>query len=317
MDARPSAISLAVWISAVAVVLTASAVPVSADTPESITVQAQRERDKLKHDVNIFVSTAIVQSHNEESLERWTYAPICPLVAGLNKVQGEFVLGRLSQIVRTAGAPLAPEKCKPNFIVIVSPDPGPRLKKMAGHNGGQTFNYETGPKLKKFVESTRPIRIWYNAGATSIDGASMVSELVDTGSEHAKKFNNSRGSEPISNTLPSMYGSRTNVSLVTRDILSIIVVVDAKQLEGLNIGQFTDYIGMIGLAEIDLDKDLGDAPTILSLFRGSEASRPKAMTEWDKALLHALYSTPQKSKMQISVMQTAALNEIVTNNSTH
>jgi hypothetical protein len=65
-----------------------------------------------------------------------------------------------------------------------------------------------------------------------------------------------------------------------------------------------------------LDKVLGDAPTILSLFRASEASRLKEMTEWDKALLHALYSTPQKSKMQISAMQTATLNEIASN-STH
>jgi hypothetical protein len=34
------------------------------------------------------------------------------------------------------------------------------------------------------------------------------------------------------------------------------------------------------------------------------------MTVWDKALLHALYSTPQRSKAQLSEMQTAMLNEI-------
>src|SRR5271169_3550267 len=96
MDAKSSAISGAVWLSAVAVVLTASAVPVSADTPESITVQAQREREKLEHDVNQFVSTAIAQSHYDKSLERWTYAPVCPLVAGVSKELGEYVLARVS-----------------------------------------------------------------------------------------------------------------------------------------------------------------------------------------------------------------------------
>jgi hypothetical protein len=317
MDARPSALSRAGWISAVAVVLTASAVPVSADTPESITVQAQREREKLEHDVNMFVSTAIAQSHYDESLERWTYAPVCPLVAGVSKELGEFVLARVSQIAGTAGAPLGAEKCKPNFFVIVSPDdPAPRLTKLTHKNGGQLFNYETGEELKKFVEISRPVRVWYNTGATSIDGASMMSELFDTGSEHAKTFNNSRGPEPIHNSLPSIYGSRTNVSLVTKDILSVIVVVDAKKVSDINIGQLADYVGVIGLAQINLDKDLGDAPTILSVFRGSVASRPNEMTEWDKALLHALYSTPQRSKMQISAMQTATLKDI-TSNSTH
>jgi hypothetical protein len=143
----------------------------SADSVPGVTVEAQREQQKLKHDVNEFVSTAIVQSHYEESLERWTYEPVCPLVAGLNKAEGEFILARLSQIVRTAGAPLAPEKCKPNFFVVVSADPEPGLKRAAKRNNGQMFNYETGERLKQFVESSRPIRVWYNAGTTSIDGA--------------------------------------------------------------------------------------------------------------------------------------------------
>jgi hypothetical protein len=317
MDAQSSAIRRAVWLCAVAVALTAFAFPVSADTPESITVQAQREREKLEHDVNMFVSTAIGQSRYDESIERWTYRPVCPLVAGVSKELGEFVLARVSAIARTAGAPLGPEKCKPNFFVIVSPDdPEPRLARLTHKNGGQLFNYETGEELKKFVEISRPVRVWYNTGATSIDGASMISELFDTGSEHAKTFNNSRGPEPVHNSLPSIYGSRTNVSLVTKDILSVIIVIDARKITDINIGQLADYVGVIGLAEINLDKDLGDAPTILSLFRGSEASRPNEMTEWDRALLHALYSTPQKSKMQISQMQTAALKDIASN-STH
>jgi len=318
MDARQSAISRAGWLSAAAVVLTASAVPAFGDTPESITVQAQREREKLEHDVNMFVSTAIAQSHYDESLERWTYAPVCPLVAGVSKEAGEFVLARVSQNARAAGAPLGAEKCKPNFFVIISPgDPAPRLTKLAHKNGGQLFNYETGEELKKFVEISRPVRVWYNVGTTSIDGASFVSEFLDTSSLRARQFADGKGGlEPVYNTLPSIYGSRTNVALATRDILSVIIIVDSKKVTDINIGQLADYVSVIGLAQINLDKDLGDAPTILSIFRGSEVSRPKEMTEWDKALLHALYSTPQRSKMQISAMQTAALKEI-TSNHTH
>jgi hypothetical protein len=67
---------------------------------------------------------------------------------------------------------------------------------------------------------------------------------------------------------------------------------------------------MIGLAQINLDKDLGAAPTILNVFRDSGEARPQEMTAWDKALLHALYNTPQRNKMQQSEMQTAAFTEI-------
>jgi hypothetical protein len=310
MDVPASSMCRVLSAFTVAIGLSLSAAAISAESLDQITVQAQRDREKLKHEVNAFVSTAIAQSHYDESLERWTYAPVCPLVAGLNKEQGEFILARLSQIAKTAGAPLAPEKCKPNFFVIVSSDPEPKLKQLADRHNGEAFNYETGAQLKKFVETSRPIRVWYNAGTTSIDGVSMVSGFLDTGSIHAKKFAGPNGPEPVVNTLPSQYGSRLNASLVTRDILSVIVVVDATKVRELNVGQLSDYIGMIGLAQIDLDKDLGEAPTILSLFKRSAESRPLEMTVWDRALLHALYSTPQRNKMQLSEMQTVALRDI-------
>jgi hypothetical protein len=281
----------------------------ASESVPTVTVETEREHEKLKRAVNDFVAGAIVQSHYEESLERWTYEAICPLVAGFPKAQGEFVLARLSQIVRAAGAPLAGEKCAPNFFVIISANPEPGLKQTI-KSGGQTFNYETGARLKSFVDSPRPVRVWYNVGVTSIDGASMVSRLLDTSSVRARTGING-GMDPVVNKLPSIYGSRLNASLITRDILSVIVVVDAGKVRDLNFGQLSDYIGMIGLAHIDLDKELGDAPTILDLFRGPAQSRPREMSNWDKALLHALYSTPQKNKMQVSQMQTAALNEIL------
>jgi hypothetical protein len=279
----------------------------SADNLDSVTVQA-RDREKLKHDVNEFVATAIVQSHNDESLERWTYAPVCPLVAGVSQAQGEFMLGRLSQIAKAAGVQIAGEKCSPNFYVIISADPGPALKKLTQHPA--VFNYETGAELRRFVETPRPVRVWYNEGATGVDGAGMVSAILDTSSIHAKKFANANGAEPVINQMPSQYGSRLNVSTVTKDILSVIVVVDSNQVSGLNIGQLTDYIGVVGLAHVDLDKDTHEAPTILSLFRYADDARPMGMTLWDKVLLHALYSTPQKNRMQLSEMQSAALRDI-------
>lgn len=56
-----------------------STAAVSADFVDQITVQAQRDREKLKHDVNDFLSSAIVKSRGE-SLMRWDH-PVCPLVA--------------------------------------------------------------------------------------------------------------------------------------------------------------------------------------------------------------------------------------------
>jgi hypothetical protein len=94
---------------------------------DTVTVEAQRERKELEREVNEFVFAVAVRSVHD-SLSRWN-TPVCPLVAGLPKEQGEFVLARLSQIATAAKAPLAGEHCTANFYVIVTSQPELLLKK--------------------------------------------------------------------------------------------------------------------------------------------------------------------------------------------
>jgi len=191
-------------------------------------------------------------------------------VAGLDRQQGEFILTRLSTIIRSVGAPLGSQTCKPNFYVIVAPDPALLLRE------------------------------WWADGA-------FVTGLMDSLSLRAHPFG-----ESMVNVQPSFKGSRLTTTS-TRDIFSVIVVVDSSTLENVNFGQLADYVGLIGLAQIDLDKPLGDAPTILKLFTANVGTRPAAMTAWDRALLHGLYSTDQKSRVQTSQIETVALRDIESN----
>jgi hypothetical protein len=95
----------------------------SAKLPQ-ITVEAQRKDTERR--VHEFVSRVAAVSHYE-SLARWT-TPICPLVAGLSRNEGEFVLTRLSEIALSVGAPLASRRCRANFVVLVTPTPAASLK---------------------------------------------------------------------------------------------------------------------------------------------------------------------------------------------
>jgi hypothetical protein len=302
MDVRSSAISRSFWICAAVAVLTSLANSISADSLDTVTVQAQRDRAKLEREVDKFVSSTIVPpNHYDQSLWRWN-DKVCPLVAGLNKEQGEFVLARLSEIAKTAGAPLGAETCKPNLYVIVTPDPELLLKRW-WRRDVDLFDGESGPTVKRFLETPRPIRVWYSAGTVGVDGQFFVG-LLDASSNRAKPS----GKAPWVHVPPE---AATRLKLTaTRNISSVIVVVDSTKIGNINFGQLTDYIGLVGLAQINFEKQPGDVPTILRLFEGSGESRPVEMTVWDRALLHALYSTSQSSTMQISQMQTAALKDI-------
>jgi hypothetical protein len=59
-----------------------------------------------------------------------------------------------------------------------------------------------------------------------------------------------------------------------------------------------------------LDADYGPAPTILRLFSNSQTDRPDALSDWDQALLRALYTTNQQSQMQLSEMRTSVMKTL-------
>lgn len=271
--------------------------PASSDKPhtETVTVEAQRQREAIRHEVATFVTGIIIRPRSyEESVARWQ-TPICPLVAGLPHDQGEFVLAGLSQAARNAGAPLDGGNCQANFIVVVAAEPNLLLQKWRTHSP-RMFEPQVGEgAVQLFLASTRPIRVWYNP-STACGGGALTLSLT------AGNYYPTCSNVPFSRlTRPA-----------TRGMASVIVVVDAGHIQGLNIGQLTDYIAMIGMAEIrwESDPDPGPVPTILHLFDNAADARPQRLSNWDQAFLKALYQTPAADTMQISEMETKVLTYV-------
>ena len=281
----------------------------AADLVPGVTVEAERQRTQLRHDVDAFVASSIVLAHtDDQTIERWTYKPICPMVAGLTQQQGEFVLGRISKIAAQAGAPLASTKCRsPNLFVIVTSDPASLIKKLESTRSA--FNREMSARQKTDFERDRPVRTWYNAGTVSLDGT-LVIEMLDTSSSRARNGSDRNGQTPVFNNMPSQYGSRLNASTVTHDILSVIEIVDRRSTVGLNMNQLADYVAVAGLAQVDLDKDLGSAPTILNVFRAPADAKASGATSWDIALLTALYKADRSKTMALSEIQGMVLASV-------
>jgi len=121
------------------------------------------------------VSTAIAVKPGDESLARWqNQIPLCPLVAGMPKADGEYILSRVSKIATAAGAPLAPANCKGNFFIVVTSDPEGVIKawskrdvRMFGDEADQG-----GATIRKF-NADSPVRLWYNAEFYELDGTPL------------------------------------------------------------------------------------------------------------------------------------------------
>ncbi len=269
---------------------------------DSITVEAKKERDAADRQANAFVSAVAIQPY-AQSLARWN-THICPLVAGLPRSTGEFILSRVSQIAALAGAPLARENCRANFYVVATREPDLLLK--AWRQRDRTmFGNASEPKIRGFLHASGPVRVWYNADLDDVNGMPLtVDGLMTVASHPVGKFY--PGSIPV-----NLHARISRLQWdELRDLATVIVIVDTRRVKGVNFGQLADYVSMIGLSEVRLDPNVGRAVSILSLFAASPEAAPPGLTPWDLAFLKALYHTDQTDKMQISMIKTQVARDI-------
>jgi len=272
--------------------------PAGAGPGNSVTIEAARKRGEVEQQISHFVSSITVNAM-EEPLARWQ-TPICPLVSGLSLEQGEFVLGRVSQIAHDAGAPLDARDCKSaNLLIIVAEDPQELLKQWWQRYSWQ-FNDDRGiAGIKRFVGASRTVRVWYNvfsqcvghAGSVMIKPSGIiVSSCSKVGMSTRLRYEN---------------------GMMLRVLRSAMVVVDARQTHGLQLGQLSDYIAMLALAHIREDADPGDGPTILHLFGGGEGDKPLSLSRWDQDFLSALYHTDPGSAARLTEIKNRMFRDLV------
>ena len=271
--------------------LTWLAVSASAQDPkiDSTTVVAPRDRAAVEREVRTFVN-AIAVKPGDESLARWqSQIPLCPLVAGLPGSDGEFILTRVSKIAAAAGAPLAPEHCKGNFMVIVTSDPEGVIKAWSKRDV-RMFGDETdqgGTKIREFTASS-PIRVWYNTEYYKLDGTPL-------GSTEGR-------------TNQSARATRLEVNNY-RALSSVMAIVDARRMKGVSFGQVAAYVAMIGLAQIRPEADVNEAPSILNLFAGT-GKAPPGLTAWDESFLKAVYGTRITDRTQLAAIKSAMVQDV-------
>jgi hypothetical protein len=271
---------------------------------DTVTVEGRRERKEVEREVNQFVFAVTVHSLND-ALSRWN-TPICPLVAGVPKEEGEFVLARLSQIVTSAKAPLAGEHCKANFYVIVTPEPEALIRKWQARDP-RTFSTRNGMGyLRSFMETPRAVRVWYNADFVSPEGRPITSDSLAGALVGTSLGMNLQMAKIPTNSVGM--ATRLRHSAVP-SLSSVIVVVDTKRVEKLNFAQLADYIGMIGLAEVNPDAEVGPVPTILRLFR-TAPDPPQGLSAWDEAFLASLYGVDQGSVLQQLMMKRTMVSSL-------
>ena len=277
----------------------ASSTPAAAhelDSPNLDEVTVTARGAELERRVAEFVSQiAAAGNGGTEGLPRWSVnQKVCPLVAGLPRQEGEFILGRISETARSAGVPLGEENCTANLYILVSSQPQELLQGMEQRNRPYTvgtYGTQYPSVFESFLKMPRAVKTWYVAVERDQYGQAMP-----------------RNREGVSYNLHAE-GSFIRFSS-TWQLSHAFVVVDRTRLPGVSRGQLADYVAMVGLADIKPGLHLGDAPTILKLFDATPAAATAGMSDWDRAFLEALDATPQTSKQQRDEIGRSMLHQL-------
>jgi hypothetical protein len=265
-----------------------------------VTVRASRS--ELLPKLSSFAH-GITEPVNGEALARWQ-SPVCPLVAGLAQQEGEYILGRVSEVARAAGVPLGGEHCTPNLYIMVTTEPKQLLVALDKKRRELAFGNASPTTVDAFIARPQAVKVWYNTQRTQPGGAAA-----------------SRGTPPAALIegggiagVPVFAGSWLNNSHLqapSEFVFSFVfVVADLKQLLSLSRGQFADYVSMVSLVQLKSPPQLGDAPTILKLFDGSPAAVQPGLSSWDEAFLKALYETDPSTKTQMNQLGLHMMREV-------
>jgi len=263
---------------AAAAVAMAAATPAFAQESEpDIVVVGER----LQEMVRSFVGEVAEAPGAERQMARWDRT-ICPLVAGLPQHQMQYMADRIAQRAHQVGLQTQGPGCQANILIFVTPDATVLAQGIIDEYRTLVAYYSTngvntlgrGP-LEEFATSNAPVRWWHVNETVSGDGQTMAGDTS--------------GSMVMRTTQPPSRVRRST----RQDFLRVLIIVDARQANGVTFQALSDYLAMVSLAQLDPEGETTGTPTILNLFQARDTGGviPLAMTQWDEAYLDGLYNT--------------------------
>jgi hypothetical protein len=235
--------------------------PLGAQNPQA----AQPEQEIVIHGearkaIEHFVDLLTEVGPNDQ-IARWT-REICPEVIGIDPTQAEFMRQRIGEVARPLRLRLGKSGCTSTFAVIVTSDAAGTVAEFI-RRYPITLRTDGVSRLKAFATSKDAVR-WISV--TDECGAAPMGVCVLPGTRLNK------ATEPA--------------------FRALLVVVDAKQIDGFSLGELSDLIALVGLSNPPpLASDRDD--TILSMFRRPrQAGAAFELTNRDHSFLAALYHAP-------------------------
>lgn len=261
----------------------AMAAPAIAQDDTEIVVSAEMRKeqiDKASHEM----ARTLTEMSVGDQVPRWAM-PVCTRVEGLDRELADRVRQTVFAIGKQAGVRMARGRCNPNVLVVFSKNPDGLSKELADRLP-KPRNRDGVVERSAFVGSRGPLR-WETR--VSIHDARHGAQVNNSAAlMNSGDWNKNIDLPTTDSTDATMIRKPTKAA-----IDGMMVVVDGKAAEGLELDQLSEYLAMVVLARPPMSATFDEHPSILNLGKHRPpGSNPLRLSEWDRAYLVALYDTP-------------------------
>ena len=262
--------------------------PPDAAPSSEIVVSGRVDRGEQKKAVNRFIR-AVMRTEASGQYARFNSA-ICPSAIGFSKEVEALIETRVRTVARAANIALAKTKCDPNLHIVLV-DNGPDAVKWMRRKARGAFGRMRPHQRDAIERGAGPVFNWHAVYPVS----------MDNGGNRAIQNGGGSGAVGASAGIlgdPALNAGMTNVKSrirqpIKQDIVHGMVLIERQAARALSAIQVADFAAMRGLlsAKTD-DENLASVETIMTLFDTPKEERLPGLTEWDLALLTALYKAP-------------------------
>ena len=197
---------------------------------------------------------------------------LCPGVIGMKTDTALQLLDRVRYNAQRLGIRLDdPETCSPNLLIAFV-DSGQDSVAALMRSQPRLFETMSTPDRRALTTSDKPVRAFSYVATRTRDGMWVPPQ-----------------ENLVQIPRATMWNAHSKIySPIRQDILSTVVIFDAKKVGGLTTTQLADYASMRSLA-VDFSAVPDMRESILGLF-DADANRPSELTATDLEFLKSLYS---------------------------
>jgi hypothetical protein len=240
----------------------------------------------IAHD---FIRSYAAPTVLRDAIARWQVG-ICAQFLGVAPQFAEVMETRLRTIAGQAAAPLKNKGCRPNLLVVFTPQPQAYLDALHARNV-DLLGYHGATRV------THPIQAWYETGITDLDGNTWVDQ------ERSGLGDVATGGAPHMH----VGGWRFRADL-TSDLINVTILVDTQKTATYLVGEIADYVALMALSRMDDYDDCQLVPSIANLLSSNcdDKQKPLQITATDIAYLRGVYKMDAGAALNIQQDQIAA-----------